>query len=206
MKSIRLKAILLASAALMGTFATALQDNWQKFTTKDGKLSIKLPQTWGILDANDPNFQAALRKINELNPKLAKSMDPSKPTNYALQCYDYGDDISDGAMDNMNVVIAKNPGITEKEYGLVGNEILKGIEWDGKGNQKVVSMPQGKMLHYWGTMKFKVDETTTSKADVMGYLMIKGENLYILTFSMGGGQMGKKRENVEKMMKTVEVS
>jgi hypothetical protein len=180
--------------------AAQVPDNWQKVTTEDGSLSVSVPGEWLVSDPNDPTFQAEYEKVRANNPEWAKKMS-EKPVGAALVVYDM-DAISTGKMGVLNVIKSKGNGLTTKMYGDVAKEIAKGLPLKGKLNHKILDLPVGKSLSYWGTLEIAVESGSKRELDLLAYLFLKNEDLYILQFMCDGNDLKTKRETFEKVAKS----
>lgn len=198
-----------AILAVMAVAAVAAQvdtKNWSRFSTKDGSLSIMLPQGWGMADANDPKLKDTLDKLAKENPHLANMMKQrANQDDIKLMAYDFSDANLEDGMDNMNVIIMKNPGLTEKDYPAVGKEVLDSIPFKGKGETKVVNLSFGKAVTYWGTMEVSVEKTTL-QMDLLGAVFVKGDKMFVVTLTVGKDGLKNQRAKLDQIMQTIRIS
>ncbi|MBX3120240.1 MAG: hypothetical protein KF784_14335 [Fimbriimonadaceae bacterium] len=196
-------------AGILLTAAAAAQvdtKNWTRFSTKDGSLSLMLPQGWGMADANDPKLKETMAKLTKENPKLVAMMKQNEGnSDIQLMSYDFSDGNLEDGMDNMNVIVKANPGITEKDYNDVGKEVLGQIPFTGKSEMKIVNLPVGKTLTYWGTMELSMDGSKLSM-DILGAFFVKGDKMYIITLTVGKDGLKNQREKLDQILKTIKVS
>lgn len=201
-----IKAKLTLFVAALTLLATAVgQSDWTAITSKDGFLTLSFPAGWAAIDQDAATFEKTMEELRKNNPKMAKMLESGNTKDMALQVYDLNDDPSDGA-DNMNVKIAKNPGVTEKDLGAVGKAILDQLPLKGKKESKIVNMPQGKTLTYWGDMDAKLESGQVLEVQIMGYLYLKADKMVILTFSTSNKKLPKLRETFDKIVKTAKHS
>jgi hypothetical protein len=201
-----IKAKLTLLVVFIALLSTAIgQADWTAITSKDGFLTLKFPAGWTAVDQDSAAFQKTIEELRKNNPNMVKMLEGTDGKDMALQVFDLNDDPSDGA-DNMNLKIAKNPGITDKDLGEVGKAILAQMPFKGKKESKIVNMPQGKTLTYWGDMETKLEGGQVLNIQVMGYLYLKADKMLIITFSTSNGKMAKLRETFDKIVKTAKHS
>lgn len=203
MKTALLKgfALLIVSAALIA--AQPFQDGWSKYTTQEGTLSLSLPPQYLLTNSDDPTAQAEYEKIRQNNPKMAKMMD-EKPQNAILSAVNM-DEVMTGKVGVVQVMKSPNGGLTHAMYGAVAKEIAKGLTMKGKLEHKIVDLPVGKTLTYWGTMILNT-EAGKQEMDILAYLFLKGEDLYILQFVSEAGGLKANRETWEKIAKSAKTN
>jgi hypothetical protein len=154
--------------------------DWKPFVTKDGKFSINAPKGWGNADPNDASSKAAVEKIKANNPKMAKMYDA--PANkFDLYLFDYASDASKG-LNNIVVTTIKDSGLTPDLYPDVATEVFKQTGMKNPGS-KVIDLPAGKTLSYWGELPVAMGEGVTINFKVFGYMVIKGNSTYICTMT-----------------------
>jgi hypothetical protein len=186
----------------MAILASAIgQSDWVPITTKDGFLTLKFPAGWAAVDSDSAQYRKTLEDLRKNNPGLAKALEGADQKDLALQVYDLNDDPTDGS-DNMNVKVAKNPGITDKDLGEVGKVMIKDIPFKGKKEYKVIDMPFGKTLTYWGDMDAKLEDGRTLNIQILGYLYLKADKFVVCTFTTSNGKLPKLKEVFEKVMKS----
>lgn len=194
---------------LIAVAAAAFQvdtKDWSRFVTKEGSLSVMLPKNWNVADPNDPQLKQTMEKLKRDNPNMA-AMFANNQSNQSIQlmAYNFADtNLADG-MENMNVIVQPNPGVTEKMYDDVGKEILSQMSFKGKSERKIVNLPVGKVLTYWGTMEVKL-EGTSLEMDVLGAFFVKGDKMFVVTVALGKDGLKKQRPMVDQIMKTIKVS
>lgn len=184
--------------------AVISQTDWISTKTKDGSVTLKAPPSYIVTDDSDPEYKARVEEVRKNNPKLAQSMDQKQDLNQILRMLDSEDMGEDGYIDNFTIVKREAPGLTPAMFGEVGKEILKAMPFKKKGEYKVIDSPNGKALNYWGSMDVKTD-TTTVGVDIMGYMMVKGDNLYVVTFGTNEGNMKKKRPDFDKIFQSIKL-
>lgn len=195
-----LAAVLIAGSLL----AHAVQEkDWVKVKTKDSAITFMVPPGFMTNDPNDPALKAAYDKIKQDNPKLAKMMSNEvKNDEQTLLMYDLNDSPDDGALDNFNVITKKNPGITDKHLGDVGKQIVASLPSVGKAEYKVIDLPFGKAVSYWGTIDMKFPDGSQKKIDLLGYMFLKGDKLHVVSFATGEAQLKEKRKTFEGIVKS----
>lgn len=203
MKLRNLASMLLLAATVVAVVA---QDNLMPVTTKDGAVTFQMPSTWILGDVNDPTYKANYEKIKQNNPALAASMDnQANDENMQLYMLDGADSQDDGFWDNLNVKAQVIPGMSPKLYKDVADVMLKQMPFKGKGEYKIVDMPHGKTLTYWGTIKVVTPDKREIGMDMKGYIFSKGDKMYVLTFATGENQLKQKGEGWDKIVKSAKV-
>lgn len=198
----RPKAAIALAGALFGTWATARQDDWKPATTRDGSLSLSLPQGWMVADEKDPEYIKAHDEISKSNPALGSAMKSSTNEDQVLMMYDMKDSIDDGQINNLNVIKKTVKGISPNLYEQIGKKILATLPIKGKGEYKTIDLPVGKTLTYTATVVSQQPQGGDVTIDVVGYLFCKGEVMYVVTLSAAEGKMKDKQELYEKIIKT----
>lgn len=183
-------------------FAAAIaQSDWTPITTKDGFLTLRFPAGWISADQDSETFKKTIEDLKKNNPKMAKMLETADNKSMALNAYDMNDDPSDGS-DNMNVKVEKNPGLTEKQLGEVGKVLMQQIPFKSKKDYKVVDMPVGKTLSYWGDMEAKLEGGQVLNMQILGYIYLKSDKMVVVTFTTSGTKMEKLRPIFEKIFKS----
>ncbi|MEQ1935958.1 MAG: hypothetical protein ABL962_19050 [Fimbriimonadaceae bacterium] len=180
---------ILSSSLLLLTAVTVLSlqkidtSKWQTFKGKSGSYAIKCPEGWGLADPTDPAMIKARDEMLARNPALAKAV--KNPTNdYDLMLIDYSSDPGK-TVRNMNVKYAKDSGLTTKMYPDLAKQILGQLTLK-KSGWKVIKLPSGESLTYWGQMTVEAAEGVSFETLITGYITVKGRNLYISTFTGTG--------------------
>jgi hypothetical protein len=200
---IKLRPLLLAATLALLTGAIG-QSDWTPITTKDGFLTLRFPAGWASLNQDPATLKRTVEDLKKNNPGLVNIFQNADDKDVMLQAYDLNDDPADGA-DNMNVKVSQNPGITDKDLGAVATEIMKQIPFKGKKEHKIVNMPAGKTLTYWGDMDAKVADKTIAM-QIVGYMYLKADKIVICTFTTSNGKMAKLKDTFDKIMKTAKHS
>ncbi len=204
MSFIKSKTILVLAATIAAGVVTARQADWVKATTKDGSLSLMAPAGWMVADTKDPAYIKRYEEILAKNPALSQ-VKPGEDDAQVLMMMDMNDAGEDGYIDTINVVKKANPGITDKDYKAVGDAIMQQLPLKGKGKHEVVTLPVGKALTYTGALKIVTPDRGEVIMDALGYLFIKGDSFYVITFGTHEGNMKKMRETFEKIAKSIKL-
>lgn len=197
------KMILVLAATVAAGFVMAAQTDWVKVTARDGSLTIQAPPSWMVADTKDPAYIKRRDEILAKNPNLKSTLEPNGDDSQILMLMDMNDTGEDGYMDNVNIVKKPNPGITEKDYKAVGDEIMKQLPLKGKGKYEVVTMPNGKMLTYTGALKIATADKGEVVMDALGYIFVAGNSFYVVTFGTNEGNMKIMKPTYEKMVKSI---
>lgn len=197
------KMILVLAATVAAGFVMAAQTDWVKVTARDGSLTIQAPPSWMVADTKDPDYIKRRDEILAKNPNLKSTLEPNGDDSQILMLMDMNDTGEDGYMDNVNIVKKPNPGITEKDYKAVGDEIMKQLPLKGKGKYEVVTMPNGKMLTYTGALKIATADKGEVVMDALGYIFVAGNSFYVVTFGTNEGNMKNMKPTYEKMVKSI---
>lgn len=203
MKSITLRIIAGLSLLSVAT-AVISQTDWVTTKSKEGSVTMKAPPSWIVVDASDPEYKKSLEEVRKNNPKLAQAMGQQQDLNQILRMLDADDLGEDGYIDNMTIIKREAPGLTPAMFGEVGKEIMKQMPFKKKGEYKVVDSPNGKALNYWGAMDIKTDSNTVG-VDLMGYMLVKGDNLYVVTFGTVEGNMKTRKTDYDKMFQSIKL-
>lgn len=194
-RSCTIFAIALAAVAMAG------QDDWQILTTKEGSLTLSAPPTWIISDLNDPKAREAYERFKKDNPKMAAQMAQEPNTDkYIIALLDTG--TGGEIMDAFNLIRQKHGGLTDKQFGLVVDQIAKSVPVKGKVERKSVTLPVGKAMMYWYTMAPKMPDGSVKELDSMGVLFLSREDVYIGTFVGPAGAVKARMPVWEKMVKS----
>ena len=196
-------AMVAASAIFLVAYAAQQIDtkNWQTFSSKEGSFKIKTPQGWGVADPEDPATKEALEKIKKNNPKMSAMFENTDKSGYDLYLYDFSGDASQG-LSNLNLKTLKDSGLTQAMYPDVAKEIVKGANMTNAG-WKVVTMPMGKTLTYWGSLSVALGEGAKMDFKVYGYLVVKGNMCYICTMTTTPQKDKEQKPIFEEMAKSI---
>jgi hypothetical protein len=190
----------LTTLAFAGHQTAVSTKTWKSFSTKDGKFTIKAPKSWGINDPNDAVSKQAIEVIKKHNPKLAAIYDDND-NQYAMKLFELGGASSKG-VNNFNLKTIPDTELTPNLYPEVGAAILKETGMTKTG-QKVLDLPNGKTLCYWGEMAVKLSPTETLNLKLYGYLMAKGKTVYICTMTTTPDQDKTQKPIYEAMAKSI---
>lgn len=172
-------------------------------STADNKFTVSLPESWVKVDPKDPVFVQSRTQLKDKNPKIAAMMDQQmEGSDFALMVYDFGDDVADGFIDNMNVVFRPQAGLQESMLSQVGDQIASMLPAKGAVKHEVVKTKFGQTLTYSATLEVEV-ETGKLLVDVLGYLFLKNGDMYVVTFGCGGGQLPAKRKGFVTAFETI---
>lgn len=186
--------------------ATAVgQSDWTSISSKDNFLTMQFPPGWTAINQDQATFEQTIEQLQKNNPKMANLLTKSANKDLALQVFDLNDDPTDGG-DNMSVQITKNPGITDKDLGAMGKPLLEQMKLQGKKEAKVVNLPFGKALNYFGDLPLKMDGGLTLNMQIFGYLYLKGDKMIVVTFATTNGKLEKLRPTFEKIVKSTKHS
>ena len=174
--------------------------DWKLFETKDGKFAIKAPKAWGKADPNDPSTKDAMEKIKANNPNLAKMVE-SQDNQFALYMFDFGGDAAKG-LNNMNLKVLADTGMTSAMYPDVASAILKQTGMKNSGN-KVIDLPAGKALTYWGDLPVALGEGKSMDFKVYGFMIVKENMTYICTMTTTPAQDKVEKPIFEAMAKSI---
>ena len=205
MSVIKSKVILVLAAAIAATVVTARQTDWVKTTTKDGSLTLQAPAGWMVADTKDPEYIKRRDDILSKNPKLSGQTKPGEDDSQILMMMDMNDSPDDGYLNNVNVVKKPNPGLSAKDYKAVGDAIMQQLPLKGKGKYEVIDLPLGKALTYSGALKIATADRGEVVMDALGYLFIKGDVFYVVTFGTHEGNMKNVRATYEKIAKSIKL-
>lgn len=197
--------LLLLLLLVASAFAIAQEKDWIKATTKDGAITFQVPPGYFMNDPNDPVAKARTEQIIKDNAKLAKMVTSPASDDQTLQMYDLNDSPDDGVLDGFNVLTVKNPGLENKHLGEVGKQTVAGLPMVGKGEYKVVDFPAGKAVSYWGTIEIKLPEGETKRMDLLGYVLLKGDKMHVVSFATAAGTLKEKKPLFEKIMKSAKL-
>jgi hypothetical protein len=173
--------------------------DWKTFATKDGKFSIKAPKGWGTSNPDDPNSKEADEKFKKNNPQIAAMAE--KAPNYDLFLMDIGDPSIINS-NNVSVVSAKDSGLTTAMYPQVAQGIIREAKLE-KSGWKELELPSGKSVTYWGQLPVVIDEKTNANVSVIGYVVAKGNTVYICTMATSAAEMKVQKPIYEAMAKTI---
>lgn len=194
---------ILVSALLISTAGAVLAvQNWIKTKSKEGSVTVSTPPNWFVADDSDPAYKARVADLKKNNPKLAASMSGSGDQNQILRMMDGGDKGADGYIDNFNIVKKPAGGLTDAYFPQVGAEILKMMPFKTKGEYKVLQLSNGKALSYWGTMDIKTADGGKVGVDLLGFMFVKNDNLFVYSFGTHEGNMKTKKAEYEKIVKS----
>lgn len=199
------KLIFILAATVAAGIVTARQTDWVKATTKDGSLTLMAPPSWMVSDTKDPAYVKRRDEILAKNPNLKSTLEPGGDDSQVLMMMDMNDTGEDGYIDNVNVVKKANPGITEKDYKAVGDAVLQQLPLKGKGKYEIITLPVGKALTYTGALKIATADRGEVIMDALGYLFVKGDSFYVITFGTHEGNMKKMKETYEKIAKSIKL-
>lgn len=204
-----LRSLILTATVTAMTFtavSATQEENWIEFKAKNNTLSIQLPDSYVVVDNENPQFKEGQKRVIDQNPKLAQMLKNTQTQNYALYVMDFSDDMSDGFMDNMNAIVNPAGGLTADLFPQVWDQVKNNIPWkDGKSNHKILKTKQGQTLRYWGTMIIEADGQKI-EAGIHGNLFVKNEKLYVITFSCGGAELKDKQKTFEKAFETIKTN
>lgn len=206
MKSLTLR--IMAGVLLVSTAAAVIskQTDWVKTKSKEGSVTVQAPSTWYVADENDPEFKTRMEEVRKNNPELAAIMKGPAQEGQILRMLDGEDDGLDGYIDNFTIVKNVAGGLTDKMFKEVGTEILKQMpfrkEGGKKGEYKIIDTPNGKALTYWGVMDVTLPDKSSVGVDLLGYMLVKNDNLYVFTFGTKEGSLKERRKDYEKILTT----
>lgn len=205
MSFIKSKMILVLAATIVAGVVTARQADWVKATTKDGSLTLMAPAGWMVADTKDPAYIKRRDEVLAKNPNLGSQVKPGEDDSQVLMMMDMNDTGEDGYINNVNIVKKANPGITDKDYKAVGDAIMQQLPLKGKGKYEVITLPLGKALTYSGALKIATPDRGEVVMDALGYLFVKGDSFYVVTFGTNEGNMKTMRETYEKIAKSMKL-
>jgi hypothetical protein len=207
MKSLTFR--IMAGVLLVGAAGAviSMQADWIKTKSKEGSVTLQTPPTWYVADDSDPEYIKRVEEVRKNNPKLGAMMSGGGSTdkNQILRMMDGADDGTDGYLDNFNLVKRPAGGLTEKYFKEVGDEILKQMPFRKKGEYKIIDTPLGKALSYWGTMDIALADKSKLGVDLLGYMLVKNDNLYVFSFGASEGNMKNRKETYEKILKSAKL-
>ena len=170
----------LTSFAVAGAQSVVSTKDWKSFKSKDAKFTIKTPKSWQNSDPNDPASKAAMETIKKNNPNMAKLFE-NQDNQFELYLLDISGDASKG-LNNLNLKVLKDSGLTSAMYGDVAAGILKQTGMKNSG-WKLIELPAGKSMTYWGELAIALGEGQTMNLKVYGYLITKANMTYICTMT-----------------------
>lgn len=187
-----------AMTAMVSASVATQQLNWIEFKAKNNEFKIQLPDTYMLIDRNNPEYQENQKRIMEENPRLAEMIQAGEQREYALFLVNLGAVEPGKYTDNMNAVVQPASGLTAGMFPAVWTEIQKGIPFKARtSGHETVKHKHGDLLRYWGTMEV---EAGGQKVDVelFGNLLLRRDKIYVVTFSCAGGEMKERRKVYEK--------
>ena len=197
---------LVATLTVGSVSATQEKENWIEFKAKKNEFTIQLPDSYVVIDSENPQFKDGQQRVIDQNPKLAQMLKNTQTSTYALYCMDFNDDMSDGFMDNMNVIVNPAGGLTSDLFPQVWDQVKTNIPWkDGKSNHSIIDTKQGKTLRYWGNILVQADGQQIDAA-IFGNLFVKNDKLYVFTYSCGGAELNAKRKTFEKSFDSIKTN
>ncbi len=198
-----MKTLALASLLILAQGQAAKIDtkDWKTFTGKTKAFSIRAPKDWTSSDPNDPDHQKAVEYIKKNNPDLAKMMENgNKDDDLAIV------EVPAAGMPSINNVNEKLlPGIaiTESLY----DQVFEGLVAQAKLKQaghKTVQLPAGKALSYWGVLTISLGENQSMDLKMLGYMLTKDNNTYIVTMTTSPDDT-KQKAIYEEMARTIAI-
>lgn len=162
---------------------------------------MKAPEGWSIADPNDPAYKESVEKIKANNPKMANMFDSNNTNQFEIYLFDFGTATTKG-VNNFNMKSMKDTGLTVKMYPDVAKEIIKQTNMTKTG-YKVIDMPAGKTLSYWGSLKIALGDGNFFDVNSYGYMTIKGNMVYIYTFTTTPDADKVQKPIIEAMAKSV---
>ncbi len=187
----------LALAAQEGAISTR---DWKAFSTKDAKFTVKAPKGWGNSDPNDASSKEAMEVIKKNNPNMAKMFE-NQDNQFALYMYDFSGDATKG-LNNLNLKILKDSGLTQAMYPDVAAQVLEMTKLK-KSGWKVVDLPAGKTLSYWGELTVALGDNAKMDFKIYGYLTVKDNLTYICTMTTTPEQDKAQKPIFDAMAKTI---
>ena len=174
--------------------------DWKTFATKDAKFSIKAPKGWGTPDSNDPGMKEAREQFKANNPTLAK-LSEGKDNQFELYIIDFGGDPTKGT-NNLNLKVLKDSGITPAMYPNIVPQLIDLIKLK-KAGWKVVDLPAGKTLTYWGELTIALGDKKTFDISAHGYMTVKDNLTYICTMTTTPEQDKVQKPIFDEMAKSI---
>ena len=201
--ALRMTALGLVAFAAMGM--ANLAQTMKTLTGKSGTFSIEVAKDWINIDTNDPIFKESFEMMKQENPKLAQIMNQSQKGEYEIYAMDSADDPSDGYVSTLNLIIRESGGLTPAMLPAVKDQVLQSIPFKSGTAKAEISKTQfGETLTFFGIMEV---QTMFGKIDIMahGYLFVKEDQLYVLTFGSKSDEYKKNKPIFEKIFKSAKI-
>ncbi|MEZ5162506.1 MAG: hypothetical protein R2688_01900 [Fimbriimonadaceae bacterium] len=182
-----------------------LAQTMKTLTGKSGTFSIEVAKDWINIDTNDPIFKESFEMMKQENPKLAQIMNQSQKGEYEIYAMDSADDPSDGYVSTLNLIIRESGGLTPAMLPAVKDQVLQSIPFKAGTAKAEISKTQfGETLTFFGIMEV---QTMFGKIDIMahGYLFVKEDQLYVLTFGSKSDEYKKNKPIFEKIFKSAKI-
>lgn len=203
MKSLLLESVI-GVAAISSIVGFTQTSDWTAITSRDGSFTMSAPSGWMVADEKDPAYIKRFEEITKANPNIKSTFKKSENNDQILLLFNMNDTGEDGYVDNLNVIKKPHGGLTASMFPEVG----KAITEQAKGSKvvwKVIESPNGKTLEYTMSMKLAVPDSGEISMDVLGYMLLKGDNMFIVTFGTKQGELKDKKATYEKMMKSIKL-
>lgn len=180
----------------------SLPANWATAKSNDGKVTLGLPKEWLVSNPEDPNFKKAMADLGKDNPNLP-SMVNQKYYFMALSTKP-----KDNFSDNVNIIKSQakmDIPMTEDSAKQLAAQMKTMMPGAAAPEVKLVQLPVGSAFRYQTNMKFNTGKNSTFETYLVGYLLFKDHQQYVVTFSTIPKRKDKFPELADLAMSTFEI-